>query len=269
MLNYLAIIPARSGSKGLVDKNIKEICGQSLIEITSRCADKVEKIDKIFFTSDSQEYIDLYKSLNIEKDITGDYIRPSDLASDQATANDYILDCLSYLGKQGIAVKNFIILQVTSPLRQSYNIHDAINLYEEISYTSLVSVYEPFAHPYHCFLIDDKDNNQYEPVKGSSPTHLTERISKEHFTCSSGILPVIESNDKRRQDHKKALAMNGAIYIKDASEYKINPVIKTDKTVLYVMKKILSIDIDDEQDFLIANLLYSSMLEKKWGEINA
>jgi CMP-N,N'-diacetyllegionaminic acid synthase len=227
-IKYLAIIPARSGSKGIIDKNMKQINGISLIEITCKSIINISLIDAIFFTSDSQYYIDLYKSLNIEKDITGDYIRPEYLASDESKASEYILDCLNYLKNKNITVDNFIILQVTSPLRQSRHIYEAITQYNN---KSLISVYEPFAHPNNCFLVNK--NGEY--------------------------IHEIKNNDKRRQEYNNALALNGAIYIKNVEEYMNNPIIINNETQFYKMEKIFSFDIDDEEEFNIVKILFNNI----------
>jgi CMP-N,N'-diacetyllegionaminic acid synthase len=237
IINYLAIIPARSGSKGLPNKNIKKIDGKTLIEITVNCANKIEKIDKIFFSTDSQEYINIYKNLNIDKDITFDYLRSKELSSDTASANEYIIDCLKYLKEKNIIVKNFIILQVTSPLRQVCDIEHALNEYENNNCTSLVSVYEPSSHPNNCFYLNN--DNTYE-------------------WCG-------KMNLKRRQDYNKVMALNGSLYIKNTNEFEKNNTIITPFTKFYEMKKILSFDIDDEEDFYIIESLYFYL--KMHGEI--
>jgi CMP-N,N'-diacetyllegionaminic acid synthase len=235
IINYLAIIPARSGSKGLPHKNIKKIMGKTLIEITSESAEKAEKIDGIFFSSDSKEYINIYKNLNLKKDVTGDYIRPDILSSDTASSTDYINDCLKYLRMRDIQVINFVLLQVTSPLRQYSHINAAINLYNSQPNKSLVSVYESINHPYNSFFYN-KQNNKFEPVVFKKAT--------------------------RRQDYPKSVSLNGAIYIKNVEEYIAqNGIIMTEKTILFTMDKLLSIDIDDEQDFYFAELIYKNMID--------
>jgi CMP-N-acetylneuraminic acid synthetase len=233
-INYLAIIPARSGSKGLPDKNIKKICGKTLIEIAVLNAKKVEKIDGIFFTSDSEEYIKIYKNLNIKKDVTYDYIRPTKISEDTSPSSDYIVDCLEFLEKKNIKVKNIVLLQVTSPLRQYTHIISAIDEYECGNKTSLVSVNESVNHPCNTLILKDEI---YIP------------ITKFSFT--------------RRQDFKNSVTLNGAIYIITSDEYKKTNVFMNNNTNLFFMDKILSIDIDDEQDFYLAELVYSDLLNQK------
>jgi CMP-N,N'-diacetyllegionaminic acid synthase len=229
-IKYLAIIPARSGSKGLPNKNIKEINGKSLIQITAESAEKSLMIDGIFFSSDSEEYIKNYKKIIIHKDVTGDYIRPKNISLDTSTPYEYIKDCIDYLEKNGINVENFIILQTTSPLRQTYHIDNAISLYAENN-NSIVSVCESINHPYNSYLLFD---NKYE------------QIAKE--------------KKSRRQELPKSVSLNGAIYIKNVIEYLKNNVIITDKTDFYIMEKIFSIDIDDEKDFILAELIYKNII---------
>lgn len=233
IINYLAIIPARSGSKGLLNKNIKKIKGKTLIEITAENAEKSDKIDGIFFSSDSNEYIDIYKRLNLSKDVTNKYIRSFNLSLDTSSSYEYILDCVNYLNKNDIKVKNFIILQVTSPLRQYYHINEAIEMYESNNCESLVSICESFNHPYNSFI---KNNNLYE--------------------C------IIKDKFNRRQEYPKSVSLNGAIYIKNTDEYlKTKGKIINDKTFYYEMDKLLSIDIDTEKEFILAELIYLNYLK--------
>lgn len=241
IINYLAIIPARSGSKGLPHKNIKKIMGKTLVEIAAQCAEKATKIDGIFFTSDSEEYIKIYKNLNLKKDMTGDYIRSDVLSSDTASSYDYINDCLKYLKEKNIEVKNFVLLQVTSPLRQFSHVNYAIELYEKQKNKSLVSVCESVHHPYNSFFLNNEDNT-YQPV--------------------------IFKKTTRRQDYPRSLSLNGSIYIKDVEEYILhNGIIMTDKTSLFSMDKLLSIDIDDDQDFYLAEIIYESLANANVIEI--
>jgi CMP-N,N'-diacetyllegionaminic acid synthase len=233
-INYLAIIPARSGSKGLLDKNIKKICEKTLIEIAALNAQKVDKIDGIFFSSDSKEYIKIYKNLNLSKDITKDYIRPKNISDDTSEASEYIIDCLDFLEKNNIKVKNFILLQVTSPLRQYSHINASIKDYESNNYHSLISVNESVNHP--CNTLIKKDDV---------------------------YIPITNFGFTRRQDFANSVTLNGAIYIISGEKYKKTKKFMSDNTSLFFMDKILSIDIDDEQDFYLAEIIYYNLLENK------
>ena len=61
MKNIVALIPARSGSKGIPNKNIKNICGNPLIAYSIRVAQKSKLIDRIIVSTDSQKYADIAK----------------------------------------------------------------------------------------------------------------------------------------------------------------------------------------------------------------
>jgi len=235
IINFLAIIPARSGSKGLLDKNIKKLCGKTLVEITAINAEKTQDIDGIFFTSDSEKYIDIYKKMNLSKDMTFDYIRPKNISDDNSPSSEYILDCLKFLNEKNIIVKNFVLLQVTSPLRQHIDINNAINIYINKKLNSLVSVNESFNHPYNTLIA--YEDNIYKP------------ISSVKYT--------------RRQDYAKSATLNGAIYIVSVDKYIETKVIMNEETFLFFMDKIKSIDIDDEKDFYIVSLIYNDMNYRK------
>jgi len=245
IINYLAIIPARSGSKGIIDKNIQMIGNKTLIQLCVECANAVPEIDGIFFSSDSQQYIDIYKSIASPKDITGTYIRAPQSASDTAPATSYIDDCIRHLRALHIRVNNFIILQVTSPLRSPTDITRAIHAYASHNKTSLIAVSEPWNHPRNCV--------RYEPIYDDTDNKL-------------GKIAMNDSNDNRnsdaptrRQDYEKTVCINGSLYIKNVQEYIISGTIKDDNTMLFVTDKLRSIDIDDKDDFLIASMIYGTL----------
>lgn len=117
----LALIPARGGSKGIKNKNIKLFNGKPLIEWTIRSALNSKLIDKIVVSSDSN------KILNISKKLGADVIlRPKNISGDKATTESVIKHCVKYF-------KNFyqtiVLLSPTSPLRKKNDIDKAIKFF--------------------------------------------------------------------------------------------------------------------------------------------
>ena len=109
----LAIIPARSGSKGIPNKNLVDLCGHPLIYYTIKAALNSKKIDQVFLSSDSDEIIQYGQSLGL----TVDYNRPPELATDTASGTDVILDAIHHLKNDIDQHQSIIVLQPTSPLR--------------------------------------------------------------------------------------------------------------------------------------------------------
>ena len=223
IINYLAIIPARSGSKGIKDKNIKLINGKESFRYTLEPLIK-SNIDKIFFSTDSINYLNLYKKYyDKNKDVTGDYIRNSNISDDKSIFTDYVNNCLDYLKKKGDIIKNFIILQPTSLFRTTEQINKIIKFHKENNYITVKSVSPVIQTPYY-MLYDD--NSQV--------------VTNKHFN---------------RQEHKDIYILNGAYYI-----YSLNRFLSNEQTFIkYVMKKYESFDLDDSFDLKIIKLLLKNI----------
>ena len=223
VIDYLAIIPARSGSKGIINKNIKKINGKECFRYTLEPA-IISNIDKIFFSTDSIKYLELYKKYcSKEKDVTFDYLRNENISSDSSTPKEYIFDCLNFLKKKGFIVNNFLILQPSSLFRTKQQINDIINFHKNNNYTTVKSVSNVIQSPYYMIY---NDNNK-----------------------------VIENNYVNRQSHKNVFIFNGAYYVYNLNKYKTNE----KKFIKYIMKKEEGYDLDDEIDLKIISLLLRNL----------
>lgn len=116
----IIFIPARKGSKRLPNKNMKEFIGIPLIERTIIQALNITGISKVYVSTDDKNIIDLckkYKEVSVDK-------RPSKLAKDETN----IIEVLRYFCKKYKIKEEIIMLQTTSPLRETYDIHNCIRL---------------------------------------------------------------------------------------------------------------------------------------------
>ena len=111
--NFCIIIPARSGSKGIPNKNIQKINNQSLLNRAVSCASKLSEIEHICITTDSQEYID-----HVKEEFNPNFLmRSSQLSDDNALAIDVWKDAIRYLSKEKKMYDYSLYLEPTSPLR--------------------------------------------------------------------------------------------------------------------------------------------------------
>ena len=130
---FLAIIPARGGSKRLPRKNILDLCGKPLISWSIEAALKSKYISKVVVSSDDEEI------LNISSNFGADIIkRPYELANDTATTFDTVKHTIDNFENYDYIV----LLQPTSPLRNENQIDEAIELLEEKQADAIVSVCE-------------------------------------------------------------------------------------------------------------------------------
>ena len=175
---FLAIIPARGGSKRLPRKNILDLCGKPLISWSIEAALKSKYISKVVVSSDDEEI------LNISSNFGADIIkRPYELANDTATTFDTVKHTIDNFENYDYIV----LLQPTSPLRNENQIDEAIELLEEKQADAIVSVCEMDHSPLWSNIL---------PEDGNMRGFLREEIL-----------------NKRSQDLEKYYRLNGAIYI--------------------------------------------------------
>ena len=228
-MKFLAFVPARGGSKGIIGKNIVDLCGKPLIAWTIEAAQQSTFDLDVFVSTDDEAIVHvaaLYGASN-------DYLRPAELASDTATTVDAVADALNWLRQQGKQYDSVIILQPTSPLRKAQHIDEAIALFLQSPQQPLVSVCEPVHPPYLLFSEQEK--------------------GKWHR------LAPLPSSGRRQDALIRAAQINGAIYIQSVLRFNdTHCFFEDDNTQFYFMPTQASVDIDTPLDLALARLLLSS-----------
>ncbi|PUU86168.1 MAG: N-acylneuraminate cytidylyltransferase [Halanaerobium sp.] len=226
----LAIIPARSGSKRLKDKNIKNLNGKPMISYTIEAALKSEIFSNVIVSTDSHKYAEIAEKVGVEVP----FIRPEKLAADESTTNDVILHAISEMEKRNDGYDYFMLLQPTSPLRTAENIKRSYFLAKEKNANAVVSVCE----------------TDHNPLWSNT---LDKSLSLDNF--------IDKKKDQRRQELPTYYRLNGAIYLAKVSYYKKNNDFYNDKSYAYIMNKRESIDVDDIIDFKLAEVLMEENIE--------
>ena len=109
----IAIIPARSGSKGVPDKNLRKIGGVSLLARAVQCGLDSGLFERVFVSTDSEAYAQEAATLGVETP----WLRPPALASDTALVADAIRHTLVSFAEQGEDFDTLCLLEPSSPLR--------------------------------------------------------------------------------------------------------------------------------------------------------
>ncbi len=222
---FLAIIPARGGSKRLKNKNILPLNGIPLIAHSIKCAQKSKYIDEIVVSSDNKNILTTAKEFksSIVK-------RPNRLAQDTSTTFDAIKHTIKKYSKKDKFFDYIILLQPTSPLRTAEDINNSIELLFKNKANAIVSISEPDHPPLWSFKA--KKNKKLDTIFKD----------KEKF--------------KRSQDLDSYYTLNGAIYIcKTSLLLKKKSFLISDNIYGYEMNQINSIDIDNIIDFKLAEIL--------------
>ena len=227
-MTLVAIIPARGGSKGIPNKNLKEFKGKPLIQWTIEQAHKSEYIDRVIVSTDSNEIANISRKLGAEVP----FIRPKYLAKDTTSMIETVIYTLDNLKE----INDLILLQPTSPLRRVADINNIVRLRSDNNRSSAVSVKEISDYPEWMIRIKNKNISSY---------------------CTN------TKSAKRRQDLEKIYILNGSLYLTTRRHIYTNQSFISYETIPYIMKKEFSIDIDDESDWNYAEFIYDKFINIK------
>lgn len=229
-MKKIAIIPARSGSKGLVNKNILMLLDKPILAYTIEAAIQSEKFIKVIVSTDSLEYKEIAEKYGAEVVMRGE-----ELSNDSATSYMVIKDVLEK--DLGVEYDYFVLLQPTSPFRNYQHINESIEKFEKniSNYDFLVSITET-----------SKASTLIKPIE--------EDESLKHYD--------LDFSNYKRQNYKEYYP-NGAIFIGKNKDYLERKHFFGKKSLAYFMNKADSIDIDDRLDFEFAILLMSMKQKEK------
>lgn len=227
MINILCTICARGGSKGVQNKNIKELNGKPLVAYTIEQAKDSGLFEHIVISTDSDNIANVAKEYGAEVF----FKRSEEMASDTAGKLDVIKDAFKRSEEHYNKTFDYLIdLDATAPLRNVEDIINSFNQFKENDNDNLITAMPSRRSPYFNLVEQDKNGKVY--------------LSKK-----------LDSAVVRRQDAPKSYDMNASIYI-----WKRDVILNTnslflEKTGLYVMPEERSIDIDNELDFEFVEFL--------------
>lgn len=225
---YLAIIPARGGSKRLPRKNVLPLAGKPLIAWTIEAALQCSKIDKVVVTSDDDEILAIAASYSVDC-----IKRPAILATDTSTSFDVIKHSL----EEYLVYEYCMLLQPTSPLRTHDHIQEALDQLEARSADAVISVCK----------------TEHSPLWANT---LPNNKSMQSFLCK-------ESLNKRSQELPSYYRLNGALYIcRTKKLLEQGTFFLKDNVYAYIMSERSSVDIDTELDFKWTEFLMKQHLNE-------
>lgn len=135
-MRYLAVIPARGGSKGIPHKNLRSLCGKPLIAWSIEQARAVMGIDRVVVSTDSEEIGEVARQYG--SDVP--FLRPASLAGDTTPTEPVLLHVVEELARSSYEPDAVILLQPTSPIRHAGTLAGAISQFERDGADSLLSV---------------------------------------------------------------------------------------------------------------------------------
>ncbi len=217
--NVIALIPARSGSKGIKNKNLLKINRESLVQIALKNACSSKEINEVYLSSDSRKILaeaKKFSGVNIHK-------RDKKSSSDKASSKDVLK---SFLKSKKFQNQILVYIQPSSPLKNSKHLNKSIKIFKKQNKNTLIS----------CYRADDT---------------LNEKIFKSFIKEKKNITPFFKKNSlyTNRQNLKEILIPNGAFFIFRISKNFLKNYINFKNSYGYIMKKHEAIDINDIDDF--------------------
>jgi N-acylneuraminate cytidylyltransferase/CMP-N,N'-diacetyllegionaminic acid synthase len=220
----LALVPARSGSKGLPDKNIRPLHGKPLLAWPIAAAKASMHVDRVVVSTDSALYAELAEQAGAD----APFLRPAELASDGALSIDFILHAVDTLELAGDFYEYILLLEPTSPLTEASDIDAALQTLDRqrdiadaiVGVTPMVSTHPAFA------------------VRLSVPGLL-----QPFAALTFGQLP-------RRQDTEPLYSLDGSLYITSMSAARRERAFCHSRTLPYVTPRWKSFEVDDLIDFV-------------------
>ena len=223
----LAIVPARGGSKRLPRKNIRELYGKPLIAWSIEAGLASRYVDKVIVSTDDDEISRISKKYGADVP----FLRPSVLATDNATTIDVVIHILKYYESIDELYDYVLLIQPTSPLRSAHHIDEALELVIEKEAKGVISV---------CKVEHPIEWTNSLPADGSMDSF----IDRKHL-------------NKRSQDLQERYRINGAIYAAKSRDLLMEKTFFMEKGVVaYIMSRKVSIDIDTEEEFMMAECLF-------------
>ncbi|MCG3714308.1 cytidylyltransferase domain-containing protein [Aliarcobacter butzleri] len=223
----IAFIPVRCGSKSISFKNIKDFCGKPLVYWNLQALENSKNIDKIFVATDCKEIKDVVNSFNLKK--VEVYNRDEENATDSASTESVMLE---FIDKQNFANDDlFFLVQATSPLTQTKNFDEALEKLKDEKADSLLT----------CI-----------------------RTKRFFWDTTSKSINYDFKNRPRRQDFDGLFMENGAFYINTIENIKKYKNRLSGKIAIYEMEEFTAVEIDEEDDWLIAEkFMYKYILTNK------
>ena len=226
----LWLITARSGSKSIPNKNIKILGGNPLIKYIIESALNTDVSKDVWVSTDSKEYAKI--ALKFKAEIP--FIRPSYLASDNASSFDVVLHAMEHANKIGFEYDYIGLLEPTNPFIKSVHLENALFLLENTEYASSVVA----------------------TVETRTNTIFIQDDSKYLKTLAKRFNNLRKLG---RQNFKKEITPSGGLYISKWNDFLRNKSFYTQKTLSFQVDNIAGLEIDEPIDWEFAEFIMNKL----------
>ncbi|WP_026523378.1 MULTISPECIES: pseudaminic acid cytidylyltransferase [unclassified Butyrivibrio] len=230
-MSAIAIITARGGSKRIPRKNIKVFCGKPIIHYSIEAAIQSGIFDEVMVSTDDEEIAEIAKAAGAKVP----FFRSAETSSDTATTADVLLEVLDEYEKRGQSFEYGCCIYPTAPFITARKLREAMDELVKSGAESIVPMQEFSYPPQRGLFIDDKGL-----VKMLHPEYAETR-----------------SQDLQTQYHEC-----GQFYIFRNDAFRIQKDTTMEKSIPYIISPVESQDIDNESDWLLAELKYRFLTEQ-------
>jgi len=231
--SVIAIIPARSGSKGLPGKNVLNLCGRPLLGWPIRAAKNSTYVDRIIVSTDDKKIARIAK----EKGAEVPFLRPSELALDTSTTISVIEHVVAFTKNEGKGYNYCLLLEPTSPLTESSDIDKAI---EKL----------------------DSNRDIADSIVGVSKVEATHPVFDVVINKKGLIDPYLADDFSmagRRQEIEDLYFFEGSLYISDMLILAKKKTFYHNRTLPHIVPKWKAFEVDDIVDFICIEAILSNI----------
>jgi CMP-N,N'-diacetyllegionaminic acid synthase len=225
MSRVVALIPARAGSKGVPNKNIRHLGGHPLIEWSIKACLNAKLIDRVIVSTDSAEYAELAIRLGAE----APFLRPAEISADHSTDYDFVVHALDWLATSGDEPEYIVHIRPTTPYRVPNIIDDAIRAFQgDAKATALRSIQEMSESAYKTFEI--------------APAGQLKRLGADNT--------ALDAANNARQQFPSTYQANGYVDVLSSQFIRRSGLIHGDWVLPFITPPVVEVDTHDDLDHL-------------------
>lgn len=233
MIKVLWLITARSGSKSIQHKNIKQLGDYPLIAYRIKSALSISLPADVWVSTDSVEYAEIAAKFGA----TVPFLRPKELASDTASSSDVVLHAMNEAENRGLKYEAIGLLEPTSPFILYKQLNDAVNiLFSYAEAENIVAVRET------------RPNSFFVQKESLYLSELSERL--------------LHLKDHGRQNFEREITPSGGFYISKWNSFLKSKIFYTAKTLSYLVGVENELEIDEPIDWEFAEFILQNGLVK-------
>ena len=197
MSKVVALLPARAGSKGVPDKNIRDLGGHPLIAWSIAACLQSKCIDRVIVSTDSEKYASLCRALGAEVP----FLRPPEISGDRSTDYEFVVHALNWLKESGDEPEYIVHIRPTTPFRDPDVIDRAVEMFQQsLVGTALRSVHEMPESVYKMFEISD--SGKLKRIGADSTALDAANTARQQFPLTynpNGYVDVLSTRFIREQ----------------------------------------------------------------------